>query len=62
MSERMVATTLRLSVPVWQGLRRLAELEAIKHGGRPSTTAAVSRLIIEALQNQGIFISTGEES
>ena len=49
---RTVATTIRLTVPVWRRLRRLAEDEALRAGGRASTAATVARLVIEAAQRR----------
>lgn len=48
--ERRIPTTLRLSTRAWVLLRQLAEAHAIAHGGRPSASAMVQALILDAAE------------
>jgi hypothetical protein len=58
----VVVTTLRLSVPLWRALRGLAEEQAIRVGGRASTSGVIARLIVEATQRNAERAHRGASS
>jgi methylphosphotriester-DNA--protein-cysteine methyltransferase len=48
MNEQRFQTTIRVSRATWRQLRRLAEKRAELQGGRPSVSAAIADLALEA--------------
>jgi hypothetical protein len=43
-----ITSTIRVRPAVWSALRALAELRALKVGGRPSASAVIAELVTEA--------------
>ena len=43
-----IVTNIRIRPEIWQALRALAELRALRVGGRPSASAVVAELVTEA--------------
>ena len=48
MEPRRIESTIRLPEPVWRKLRMISEAIALRQGGRPSLSATVAQLIVEA--------------